>query len=55
MQNRIRVAFIEGGFALLIGLITATGTAAVLFIGVRHVRSGTLTLGDLLLVMGYLA
>jgi ATP-binding cassette, subfamily B, bacterial len=55
VQNRIRVAFTEGGFALLIGLITATGTAAVLFIGVRHVRSGTLTLGDLLLVMGYLA
>jgi ATP-binding cassette, subfamily B, bacterial len=55
VQNRVRVAFIEGGFALLIALITAAGTAAVLFIGVRHVRSGLLTLGDLLLVMGYLA
>jgi ATP-binding cassette subfamily B protein len=55
VQNRIRVAFIEGGFALLITLITAAGTATVLFIGVRHVRSGVLTLGDLLLVMGYLA
>jgi ATP-binding cassette subfamily B protein len=55
VQNRIRVALIEGGFALLIGLITATGTAAVLFIGVHHVRSGLLTLGDLLLVIGYLA
>ena len=55
VRNRIRVAFIEGGFALILGLITATGTAAVLFIGVRHVRSGTLTLGDLLLVMAYLA
>jgi ATP-binding cassette, subfamily B, bacterial len=55
VRNRIRVGFIEGGFALLIGLITAAGTATVLFIGVRHVRSGVLTLGDLLLVMGYLA
>jgi ATP-binding cassette subfamily B protein len=55
VHNRVRVAFIEGGFALMIGLITAAGTAAVLFIGVRHVRSGVLTLGDLLLVMGYLA
>jgi ATP-binding cassette subfamily B protein len=55
VQNRVRVAFIEGGFALLITLVTAAGTAAVLFIGVRHVRSGVLTLGDLLLVMGYLA
>jgi ATP-binding cassette subfamily B protein len=55
VQNRIRVAFIEGGFTLLIALITAAGTATVLFIGVRHVRSGVITLGDLLLVMGYLA
>jgi ABC-type multidrug transport system ATPase subunit/Ser/Thr protein kinase RdoA (MazF antagonist) len=36
-------------------LLSAAGTAAVLFIGVGHVRSGVLTLGDLLLVMGYLA
>lgn len=55
VQNRIHVAFIEGGFTLLIALITAAGTATVLFIGVRHVRSGVITLGDLLLVMGYLA
>jgi ATP-binding cassette, subfamily B, bacterial len=55
VRHRIRVAFIEGGFNLLIALITATGTATVLFIGVRHVRSGILSLGDLLLVMGYLA
>ncbi|MDQ3929826.1 MAG: ABC transporter ATP-binding protein/permease [Chloroflexota bacterium] len=55
VRERIRVAFIEGGFVLLIGLITAVGTAAVLFIGVRHVQSGALTLGNLLLVMSYLA
>jgi ATP-binding cassette, subfamily B, bacterial len=54
VRTRIRVAFIEGGFALLVGLTTAAGTAAVLFVGVRNVRSGALTLGDLLLVMGYL-
>jgi ATP-binding cassette subfamily B protein len=55
VQNRVRVALVEGGLTLLIALITAAGTAAVLYIGVRHVRSGVLTLGDLLLVMGYLA
>jgi ATP-binding cassette, subfamily B, bacterial len=54
VQNRVRVAFIEGGLALLIALITAARTATVLFIGVHHVRSGLLTLGDLLLIMGYL-
>jgi ATP-binding cassette subfamily B protein len=34
---------------------TACGTAAVLFLGIRHVQSGTLTLGELMLVMSYLA
>ena len=45
---------IEGGFGLLIGLTIALGTAAVLFVGVRHVQTGALTLGELLLVMAYL-
>jgi ATP-binding cassette subfamily B protein len=40
---------------MLVGVTTAVGTATVLFIGMNHVRAGTLTLGELLLVMGYLA
>jgi ATP-binding cassette subfamily B protein len=52
---RIRIALNEGGFGLLVGLTIATGTAAVLFIGARHVQSGTLTLGGLLMVMTYLS
>jgi ATP-binding cassette subfamily B protein len=55
MRARIRLAFLAGAFALLVGLTTALGTGAVLFIGIRHVQSHALTLGDLLLVMGYLA
>ena len=55
MRARIRLAFAEGGLGLLLGLTTAIGTAAVLFIGVRNVLAGTLTLGALLLVMGYLS
>ena len=55
MRARIHLAFLEGAFALLVGLTTALGTGAVLFIGIRHVQSNVLTLGDLLLVMGYLA
>lgn len=55
MRARLRLALAEGGFGLLMGILTASGTAAVLLIGVRHVRSGMLTLGDLLLVLGYLA
>jgi ATP-binding cassette, subfamily B, bacterial len=54
LRQNVRVAFIEGGFTLLIGLITAAGTAVVLFVGVRLVLSGALSLGNLLLIMGYL-
>ena len=51
---RVRAAWSEGGFELLIAVTTAAGTAGVLFLGVRHVQAGTLTLGELLLVMSYL-
>ena len=52
---RIRITLAEGGFGLIVGLTIATGTAAVLFIGTRHVQSGVLTLGGLLMVMTYIA
>lgn len=52
---RVRAAWSEGAFDLVIGITTAAGTAAVLFLGMRHVQSGTLTLGELMMVMSYLA
>jgi len=55
MRARMRLMLAESSFSLLNGLTTTAGTAAVLFIGVRHVQAGTLTLGQMLLVMGYLA
>src|SRR5881396_2119300 len=54
MRARMRLAGLEGSYHVLVGLTTATGVAAVLFIGIDHVRSGVLTLGELLMVMGYL-
>ena len=54
MRARIRLASVDGVFSLLLGLTTAVGTALVLFIGLQHVQTGLLTLGDLVLVMGYL-
>jgi ATP-binding cassette subfamily B protein len=54
VRRRIHLALAEGNFGLLVGLATAAGTAAVLFVGIGHVRSGVLSLGSLLLVMGYL-
>ena len=55
VRERVRLAVAEGTFGLLVNLVTAVGTAAVLFIGVRHVQSGALTLGELLMVISYLA
>jgi ATP-binding cassette, subfamily B, bacterial len=55
MRARLRVAFVDGSFLMVIGLVSSVGTAAVLFVGVRNVQAGTLTLGSLLLIMGYLA
>jgi ATP-binding cassette, subfamily B, bacterial len=53
--KQIQVGFYQGGFDLLVGLTIAASSAAALFIGIAHVRSGLLTLGGLLVVMAYLA
>src|SRR6266568_1319496 len=55
MRARLRLEMTQGTFGILVALITAVGMASVLYIGVRDIRAGTLTLGNLLLVMGYLA
>ncbi|PYO64231.1 MAG: hypothetical protein DMD70_01980, partial [Gemmatimonadetes bacterium] len=51
---RIRMALTEGRYGLLVGLTTALGTGAVLFIGVQHVQANILTLGQLLMAVTYL-
>jgi ATP-binding cassette subfamily B protein len=55
MRARLRLVFSEGGYGLLVALITATGMASVMLIGVRAIQSGTLTLGSFMLVWGYIA
>jgi ATP-binding cassette, subfamily B, bacterial len=40
-------------YNLLVGVVTAVGLVAVLYIGVRHVQAHTLTLGSLLVVNYY--
>ena len=55
VRARVRMAWAEGSLGLLTGVTTAVGMAAALTVGVLDVRAGTLTLGNLLLVMGYLA
>jgi len=55
MWARIRYEFASSKFALLIGMIVATGTAAVLYIGARQVQAGEISVGDLILVMSYMS
>jgi len=55
VRGRVGLALAEGGFSVAIGVITAASMTIVLFLGITHVRSGLMSLGDLLLVMGYVA
>ena len=55
LRARLKIALAESLFGVLISLIMAVGTAAVLFIGIRNVQSDKLTLGELLLVLAYLS
>jgi ATP-binding cassette subfamily B protein len=54
VRERVRLAVAQGRLQLWVGLATAAGTAALLWLGASHVLSGRLTLGELLLVMSYL-
>ncbi len=54
LNARVKLSFAEGMLGLIVNLVIGGGTAAVLFIGVKSVQSGVLTLGELLLVMAYI-
>jgi ATP-binding cassette subfamily B protein/subfamily B ATP-binding cassette protein MsbA len=51
----IATARVELQYKILLGLATAVGTAAILWIGARHVLDGGLTVGTLLVFLSYLA
>src|SRR5215467_938866 len=55
LREQVKLTLIGGSFGLAVGLVLATGTALVLFLGVREVQADLITLGDLILVMSYLA
>ncbi len=55
LEARIRYEAAEGIFAFVIGISLAMGTATVLYVGIHQVQSGAVTLGELLLVVSYLA
>ncbi len=51
---RIRLGHADGLFGFAVNLTTAVGMAIVLYVGVRNVQSGAVTLGSLLLIITYL-
>jgi ATP-binding cassette, subfamily B, bacterial len=55
MWSQVKLAWLQAGYHTAIGLTIAVGTAAALLLGVLHVRAGRLSLGELLLVMSYMA
>ncbi len=55
LRARIWLSFAEGMLGFSVNMITALGTAVVLFIGIRKVQVGTLTLGELLMVIAYMS
>jgi ATP-binding cassette, subfamily B, bacterial len=54
-RSNIRVSTLEGTFWLAIGVVTACGTSAVLYIGVKTIQAGEMSVGDMLVVMSYLS
>ncbi len=55
MRGQVQLSTWQGFFNLLTGMTIALATAGALWLGVRHVRAGLLTIGELLVVMAYLA
>ena len=55
VRANVELVRLQAGFYTLVGITLAAGTACALYLGVAHVREGRLTLGELIMVMAYLA
>jgi ATP-binding cassette subfamily B protein/subfamily B ATP-binding cassette protein MsbA len=55
VNARVRVTVRQALFSMVVNTITVTGTALVLGVGAMHVVSGRLTVGQLLVIMAYIA
>ena len=53
LSASLKVQVDSAFYSLLVGILTAAGLAAVLYIGIGHVQAGILTLGSLLVVNYY--
>ena len=55
MKEQVHLASIQASFHVLVGVTIAIGTSAALVVGVSQVMAGKITVGELLLVMAYMA
>ena len=55
IRSRMKVEWLQGSLTLLMGVTTAAGTVVVLYLGALHVINGSLSLGNLLVIMSYLS
>jgi ATP-binding cassette subfamily B protein len=54
MRATVRMTWAQSRFSLLLGAVTALGTAAVVWIGADQALAGTLSLGTILVFISYL-
>ncbi len=54
MRSQVRLAFVQAAYYNLTGFLITLAGAVALLVGAMHVRSGKLTLGELLIVMAYM-
>ena len=55
VKGQLRVAWVGAIFYFVVGIIFAIGTASFIYLGAMRVKSGQMTLGELTLVIAYLA
>jgi ATP-binding cassette subfamily B protein len=54
MRSQLRLSAIQASYYCVTAMLITLGTAAALWVGAKHVQSGVLTLGELLIVMAYM-
>ncbi|MEI6948731.1 ABC transporter ATP-binding protein [Paraflavisolibacter sp. H34] len=55
VNGQVRLAWLGATFDFCVGLVFAIGTALFMYFGATYVQSGAMTLGELTLVIAYLA
>jgi ATP-binding cassette subfamily B protein len=51
----VKAVFSHGAFDLLVGITNGVAAAVILYLGARHVQTGIITLGELVMILAYLS